>query len=100
MGKLLLIVALCVVAICITGVFGQTKPTTIPLNPEASAGVIQTEKDLAIENARHNDEVKRLTDLQTAYLKGAGVPKDYQCKWDVSQIVTCSPSKVAEAKKP
>src|SRR5713101_4767332 len=74
-------------------------PKPITLSTEASAGVVQTEKDLAIENARHDAEVKRLTQLQAAFLTGAQVPKDYRCGWDEKQIVTCSQPKVAEAAK-
>jgi hypothetical protein len=62
----------------------QPKPETVyKLNPEASKAMAALFQDMQTEADRHAVEVKRISDLEAAIMKGAGIP---QSEWDKRQF--------------
>jgi hypothetical protein len=83
--KLLLVLwVLCLPFIFIESHAQQPKPETIyKLNPEASKAMAALFQDMQTEADRHAVEVKRISDLEAAIMKGAGIP---QSEWDKRQF--------------
>lgn len=54
------------------------QPSPVPLNPVASARIIEIETEIA-----------HLRQSERDVLDGAGIPEGWQCNWNAQKVVTC-----------